>query len=126
MGVNNHGIMLQLHLKKLHVAIFFPQNVRESLTCGDTRQVNEMTQLTCFIGNPLAGRKRVLVSTTIIPRIITSGNLGDLIVDFNVNSVNDEMQGTIDDGSNSATGRLSVNYVADVMLDSPGYIIIIT
>ena len=101
--------------------MLIPQGSSISLVCPQREEVTEsdvdLARVTCSIGNPLAGGARIVISTTIIPRIGLVGNEGNINVNFRVSSVNPEGESTRMD--NEFTGLLMVNAIADVTLDSP-------
>lgn len=78
----------------------------------------EITRVTCFIGNPLAGPNvNLRVITDIIPLQLV-GNEMPININFSVASVNSENNADLD--NNAISGQLVVISQADIMLDDPG------
>lgn len=81
----------------------------------------DITRVTCRIANPLEGPGvTIRVATSLTPRLELLGNEGDIEIGFNVTSVNTEDAADVDDGSNAATGAVSIRAAADITLVPQG------
>ena len=78
----------------------------------------DQTHHSCSIGNPFLGPGSLQLRVQLLPSNDIIGNENDIVINFNVGSINPENSSTILDGSNSDSVQLLFEARANITIDN--------
>ena len=84
----------------------------------ETQSLFNLTEHTCYIGNPLSGGEGIQLRVQLSPMSTIFGNENDILINFTVGSINPEDQETVINGSNFAEVELTFDARANITVDN--------